>query len=103
MYMKIIESLIELHSITTDTKSPAAFPGAPEEIDVTVFPSSGPAVDSAAQGAENLVAEAHGARQFTNMGTFTLRCGVCQMGFVGQKGAQAHATTTGHQNFAEYL
>ena len=56
-----------------------AFPGAPEDIDVTVFPSAGEAAAAAGRGAEALVAEAHAARQFTDTGSFTLRCGVCQV------------------------
>ena len=80
----------------------AAFPDAPEDIDVSVFPYPGPAAESAARGAEVLVAEAHAARQFTDTGSFTLRCGACQTGVVGQRGAQKHAKETGHQNFSEY-
>ena len=80
----------------------AAFEGAPEDIDVTVFPSAGPAAVSATQGAAALVREAHDARQFTDTGSFTLRCGVCQIGVKGEKEAVEHAKQTGHQNFSEY-
>jgi len=52
----------------------AAFEGAPEEIDVTVFPADGEAAASAERGAKALVAEAHQARQFTDVASFTLRC-----------------------------
>ena len=44
----------------------------------------------------------HSARQFTNTATFTLRCGVCQIGLKGEKEAVMHAKDTGHTNFAEY-
>jgi ubiquitin thioesterase OTU1 len=48
------------------------------------------------------VQAAHEARQFTNTASFTLRCGVCQIGLKGEKEAVQHATSTGHQNFQEY-
>ena len=56
----------------------AAFEGAPEEIDVTVFPADGEAAKSAERGAKALVAEAHQARQFTDIASFTLRCRMAQ-------------------------
>ena len=46
--------------------------------------------------------QAHEARQFTDVGSFTLRCGVCQVGVRGQKEAVEHAKATGHSNFSEY-
>lgn len=49
-----------------------------------------------------LAREAQAARQFTDTGSFTLRCLVCQAGLVGQEDAVKHATETGHQNFSEY-
>lgn len=48
------------------------------------------------------IMQAHNARQFTDTGTFTLRCGTCQIGVKGAKEAQDHAKTTGHTNFQEY-
>jgi ubiquitin thioesterase OTU1 len=48
------------------------------------------------------VEAAHQARQFTDMATFTLRCGTCQIGLKGEKEAVEHAKTTGHSNFSEY-
>ena len=53
-------------------------------------------------GAAQLVARAHQARQFTDTASFTLRCGVCQIGLKGEKEAVEHAKSTGHTNFAEY-
>jgi len=49
-----------------------------------------------------LVASCHEARQFTDTGNFTLRCGVCQIGVKGEKEAVQHAKDTGHQSFQEY-
>ena len=46
--------------------------------------------------------QAHEARQFTDTANFTLRCGVCQLGIVGEKEAVEHAKATGHQRFSEY-
>ena len=61
-------------SVLRHRLSHAAFEGAPEEIDVTVFPADGEAAASAERGAKALVAEAHQARQFTDIASFTLRC-----------------------------
>jgi len=41
-------------------------------------------------------------KQFTDLTGFDLRCLVCQVGLVGQAGAQKHAKETGHMNFSEY-
>ncbi|RAL40998.1 hypothetical protein DM860_008696 [Cuscuta australis] len=41
-------------------------------------------------------------RSYTDTANFTLRCGVCQIGVVGQKEAAEHAQATGHVNFQEY-
>ena len=48
------------------------------------------------------VESAHQARQFTDMATFKLRCGTCQIGLKGEKEAVEHAKTTGHSNFTEF-
>lgn len=59
---------------------PAAWPDAPERLDATQFPSSGPVCNEAARGASEVVALAHAAHAFTSTADFTLRCGVCQVG-----------------------
>ncbi|XP_052782101.1 ubiquitin thioesterase OTU1-like [Mya arenaria] len=46
--------------------------------------------------------EAKQARQFTDVGNFTLRCLICQLSLRGEKEAQSHAKSTGHINFGEY-
>lgn len=56
-----------------DALAVAAFEGAPEELDVTAFPASGPRCDAVMQGARELAARAHEARQFTDTANFTLR------------------------------
>lgn len=76
---------------------------ASEEFDQTIFPvdykrSIGPAENLAL----NLVKDAHRKRSFTDTSNFTLRCGVCQIGVIGQKEAAEHAQATGHINFQEY-
>ena len=76
------------------------FDGAPEDCDVTVFDASDDAATM--NEARMLVSEQHKARKFTDTGSFTLRCLVCQRGLVGQEGAMAHAKETGHSNFCEY-
>jgi ubiquitin thioesterase OTU1 len=40
--------------------------------------------------------------KYTDLASFTLKCGVCAKGLVGQKDAQQHALSTGHSQFTEY-
>ncbi|KAK3238239.1 hypothetical protein CYMTET_51734, partial [Cymbomonas tetramitiformis] len=79
-----------------------AFPGAPEEVDCTIFSTHGGEAAQTAVLAEQLVREAHRAKAFTDVANFTLRCLVCQKGVVGENEARTHAKETGHQNFGEY-
>lgn len=44
----------------------------------------------------------HNLRKFTDIANFTLKCGVCKVGLIGEKGAMEHATITGHHQFEEY-
>lgn len=46
--------------------------------------------------------EAKQARQYTDVGSFQLRCLACSKLLVGQKEAQSHAKSTGHTNFGEF-
>ncbi|KAK9802938.1 hypothetical protein WJX72_000560 [[Myrmecia] bisecta] len=85
-----------------DAMALAAFEGAPEEIDVTIFDPTSPSAPAIERAAAELVAKAHEARQFTDTTNFTLRCGVCQIGVKGEKEAREHAKATGHQSFSEY-
>jgi len=80
----------------------AAFEGAPEELDITIFQTAAPSFAAVEKAAAQLVASCHEARQFTDTGNFTLRCGVCQIGVNGEKEAVQHAKETGHQSFQEY-
>lgn len=57
---------------------------------------------SAAEEAAAIAGELRRAHAYTDTQRFTLRCGVCAAGVVGQQGAMEHATATGHTNFAEY-
>ncbi|KAF5837731.1 hypothetical protein DUNSADRAFT_3986 [Dunaliella salina] len=74
----------------------------PEELDITKFETSAPDAQDIQQAARLLVQAAHEARQFTNTASFTLRCGVCQVGLKGEKEAVQHAASTSHSNFQEY-
>ncbi|PRP86231.1 C2H2-type zinc finger-containing protein [Planoprotostelium fungivorum] len=74
-------------------------PSFPEDMDITIF---SPKDDAATNKAMKLVQEANKAREFTDTGGFSLRCGVCQTGLKGEKEALEHAKKTGHQNFQEY-
>ncbi|XP_057827523.2 OVARIAN TUMOR DOMAIN-containing deubiquitinating enzyme 2 [Cryptomeria japonica] len=76
---------------------------APEEVDQTIFPVDRDGNIGFVQVlAESLIEETKRQRNFTDTANFTLRCGVCQQGVVGQAGAVEHATATGHINFQEY-
>ncbi|CAE7822797.1 OTU2 [Symbiodinium microadriaticum] len=83
-----------------DALALAADKGAPEAADFTVF-EVGPEADLADIKARTFVAEQNKQRQFTDTGNFTLRCCICQAGLKGEADARAHASSTGHQNFAE--
>lgn len=61
-----------------------------------------PSDAAALAGAEAAAAEMRDRSQFTDAANFTLRCGVCGCGIVGQDGAVKHAKDTGHINFQEY-
>ncbi|PHU13048.1 Ubiquitin thioesterase OTU1 [Capsicum chinense] len=77
--------------------------GAPEEFDQTIFTvQRDGTVGPAERFALNLVKEQQRKRSFTDTANFTLRCGVCQIGVIGQKEAVEHAQATGHVNFQEY-
>eukprot|EP00929_Paragymnodinium_shiwhaense_P100235 TRINITY_DN6241_c0_g1_i1.p1 TRINITY_DN6241_c0_g1~~TRINITY_DN6241_c0_g1_i1.p1 ORF type:complete len:233 (+),score=20.51 TRINITY_DN6241_c0_g1_i1:62-700(+) len=76
------------------------FPGAPQEMDVTIFDTND---QVAMDQARSLTAEANQRKQFTDTANFTLRCLVCQKGLVGQADAVEHAKASGHTNFAEYV
>ncbi|CAN6457605.1 unnamed protein product [Victoria cruziana] len=75
---------------------------APEEFDQTIFQVRNGTIGAVEQLALNLVKEAQRKRNYTDTSNFTLRCGVCQIGIVGQKEAIEHAQATGHVNFQEY-
>ncbi len=76
--------------------------GAPEDLDISVYSKASRDAADIERCAEELVAAAHAARQFTDTANFTLRCGVCQLGLKGEKEAVEHAKSTGHTNFTEY-
>ncbi|RVW99528.1 Ubiquitin thioesterase OTU1 [Vitis vinifera] len=83
--------------------SMSPFDGAPEEFDQTVFTvQTDRAIGPIEELALNLVKEQQRKRRFTDTTNFTLRCGVCQIGVIGQKEAMEHARATGHVNFQEY-
>ncbi|CAK9067933.1 unnamed protein product [Durusdinium trenchii] len=57
---------------------------------------------AAVEEAKAVAKEAQIARNFTDVGRFTLRCVSCQKGLVGQQDAVEHAKATGYINFTEY-
>ena len=74
----------------------------PERDDVTTFDVADPALPSIMKAAASVAAGLRAARQFTDTARFSLRCGVCGCGVVGEADAVAHAKATGHGNFQEY-
>ncbi|KAI8557596.1 hypothetical protein RHMOL_Rhmol04G0022000 [Rhododendron molle] len=77
--------------------------GAPEEFDQTIFPvQKDRTIGPVERLTLNLVKEQQRKRSYTDTANFTLRCGVCQIGVIGQKEAVEHAQATGHVNFQEY-
>ncbi|WOL17777.1 ubiquitin thioesterase OTU1 [Canna indica] len=86
-----------------DALAMSPYDGAPEEFDQTIFPvRSDRSIGPVENLALNLVKDAQRRRNYTDVASFTLRCGVCQIGLVGQQEAVAHAQATGHVNFQEY-
>ncbi|XP_076924253.1 OVARIAN TUMOR DOMAIN-containing deubiquitinating enzyme 2-like [Bidens hawaiensis] len=77
--------------------------GAPEEFDQTIFAvNSDRTIGTHESLALNLVKDQQRKRSYTDTANFTLRCGVCQIGVIGQKEAVEHAQVTVHVNFQEY-
>ncbi|KAG6794035.1 hypothetical protein POTOM_003268 [Populus tomentosa] len=69
-----------------DALAMSPFEGAPEEFDQTIFAVQNDRTIGPAEGhALNLVKEQQRRRSYTDTANFTLRCGVCQIGVIGQK------------------
>ncbi|KAH1121118.1 hypothetical protein J1N35_004278 [Gossypium stocksii] len=86
-----------------DALAMSPFEDAPEEFDQTIFAVQKDRTIGPVEGlALNLVKDQQSKRRYTDTANFTLRCGVCQIGVVGQKEAVEHAQATGHVNFQEY-
>ncbi|KAJ7271983.1 hypothetical protein B0H12DRAFT_1177589 [Mycena haematopus] len=98
--------LVIYSGIHYDAATLAPMADAPSDWHQTVFPivglsdchiHSGDVLDAAKRLADVLRAK----RAFTNTNTFTIKCEECGQVFKGEKGAQAHATETGHTRFGE--
>lgn len=77
--------------------------GAPEDFDQKIFAVRNDGSIGPVEGlALNFVKEQQRKRSYTDTSNFTLRCGVCQIGVIGQKEAVEHAQATGHVNFQEF-
>ncbi|XVF70679.1 hypothetical protein PTKIN_Ptkin11bG0182000 [Pterospermum kingtungense] len=86
-----------------DALAMSPFEDAPDEFDQTIFAVQRDSTIGPVEGlALNLVRDQQRKRRYTDTANFTLRCGVCQIGVVGQKEAAEHAQATGHVNFQEY-
>ncbi|KAJ7087842.1 hypothetical protein C8R44DRAFT_836182 [Mycena epipterygia] len=92
--------LLIYSGIHYDAATLAPMADAPSDWHQTVFPiqSSADVLVAAKRLADVLRAK----RAFTNTATFDLKCEVCGKGLKGEKGAQAHATETGHTRFGEF-
>ncbi|CAL9218425.1 unnamed protein product [Arabidopsis halleri] len=86
-----------------DALALSPFEGAEEDFDMTIFPVGKDRSIGSIEGLVlNLVKDQQRKRSYTDTANFTLRCGVCQIGVIGQKEAVEHAQATGHVNFQEY-
>ena len=94
--------LVVYDGIHYDALALAAYEGAPERLDETMFDVGDLELEQVMQAASSLVCRYHDLRQFTDTSKFLLRCGVCQLGLTGEAEAVKHAQATGHQSFTEY-
>ncbi|CAN1339710.1 OVARIAN TUMOR DOMAIN-containing deubiquitinating enzyme 2 [Linum perenne] len=86
-----------------DALAMSPFEEAPDEFDQTIFAIQKDRTIGLVEGMTlNLVRDQQRKRSYTDTANFTLRCGVCQIGVIGQKEAVEHAQATGHVNFQEY-
>ena len=69
-----------------------------ENNDITIF---SPLDHVVAEQTEIMASELRKKKLFVNMAGCDLRCLICLKGLRGQKDAQAHAKSTGHQNFGQ--
>ena len=73
---------------------------APPDFDTKIFESGDDVVlDRAVEICKVLQSQHY----FTNTASFSIRCNVCGMMLVGEKGATEHASKTGHYDFGEAL
>ena len=68
------------------------------EIVETILPAGDTLLDAALIVANDLRKK----RQFVDPNRFSIMCGTCSVGLIGQKEAVEHAKQTGHTNFQEY-
>ncbi|KAK7020451.1 OTU-like cysteine [Favolaschia claudopus] len=90
--------LVIYSGIHYDAATLAPMADAPSEWHQTVFPTRSASVLEAAKKLADVLRE---KRAFTNTATFSVKCEQCGKVFKGEKGAQAHATETGHTRFGE--
>lgn len=69
------------------------------DYDQTVFSSKD---DQVLIQALQVAQQARREHRYTNLARFTLRCEQCAEALVGERQAEAHATSTGHTSFVEY-
>ncbi|KAJ6597085.1 hypothetical protein DFH09DRAFT_111441 [Mycena vulgaris] len=91
--------LVIYSGIHYDAATLAPMADAPGDWHQTVFPTRSEDVLVAAKRLADLL---RAKRAFTNTATFDLKCEECGKGLKGEKGAQAHATETGHTRFGEF-
>ncbi|CAJ0844514.1 9866_t:CDS:10 [Entrophospora sp. SA101] len=72
---------------------------ADKDYDQTIFEISDQSILNGAISIANKMKKLH---KYTYTANFTLRCGQCEKGLVGDKEAVQHAKDTGHTNFVEY-
>ncbi|CAK5264917.1 unnamed protein product [Mycena citricolor] len=91
--------LVIYSGIHYDAASLAPMVDAPSDWHQTVFPARNADIMDAAKKLAKILKDKH---KYTNTATFDLKCLICDKGLKGEKGAQAHASETGHTRFGEY-
>ncbi|CAO3622667.1 unnamed protein product [Cunninghamella blakesleeana] len=95
------ERVFVLYSgIHYDALAFAPMENSPIEFDQTRFPVADELILKAAQNLASVLRRDH---KYTDTTNFTLKCEICQAGLIGEKDAHAHAASTGHTSFAEYV
>ncbi|WRT67983.1 uncharacterized protein IL334_004958 [Kwoniella shivajii] len=91
--------LLVYSGIHYDALTLSPLPSSPPSFHTTIFPITD---SSILPTAEKLISQLKARHYYTDTSNFDLRCQICKLGLIGEKGAREHATKTGHVQFGEY-